>query len=248
MFNPNTSEVVRLDRQARMRTWIVARWGDSAMAPAERAERLFEEACELMQAEGRSIERAMKIAAVVYSKPAGDPAQEVAGVQTCALAYCASRGLSADTVERVELERIEGLSIEHFRERHARKVAEGLALDVDAETPTAAPEPAVYRAEGGYVWKEPVRRKLPEGGESVTIGFRVCRMMPEVGDEAAETVAALMNLGETAQTSQHAPPPDLDRVARALEAAANVANPSRARTYRNLVEVMRKPGFHGAAS
>lgn len=172
MFNPNNSEVVRLDRQARIRAWVVARWGESAMAPAERAERLFEEACELMQAEGRPIERAIKIAAVVYSKPAGDPAQEVAGVQTCALAYCASRDLSADTVERVELERIEGLSIEHFRERHARKVAEGLALDVDAD-----------------------------------------------------------------------PFEGIERAAQALEAAANVTNPSRARTYRQLAQAMRETGF-----
>lgn len=121
---------VRVGRQSRMRAWVVARWGEAAMAPAERAERLFEEACELMQAEGIEPGRLVTIARLVYSKPAGDAAQEVGGISTCLLAYAEGRGLDADAIERAELERIEGLSVAHFRERHARKVAEGLALDV----------------------------------------------------------------------------------------------------------------------
>lgn len=125
-----SAAAARSSRTRRMREWIVARWGERAMAPAERAERLFEEACELMQAEGIEPGRLVTIARLVYSKPAGDPRQEVGGISTCLLAYCASREFAIDALERAELERIEGLSVEHFRERHARKVADGLALDI----------------------------------------------------------------------------------------------------------------------
>ena len=129
MFKPDICGAVRRDRQARIRKWIVDRWGMAAMAPAERAERLFEEACELMQAEGRPIERVEAISRTVYAKAPGEPAQELAGVLTCALAHAEARGLDIDDAEVGELERIEGLSVEHFRERHARKVASGMALD-----------------------------------------------------------------------------------------------------------------------
>lgn len=130
-----TTAAVRSSRARRMREWVIARWGEAAMSPAERAERLFEEACELMQAEGIEPGRLVTIARLVYSKPAGEPRQEVGGISTCLLAYCASRAFCVDYLERAELERIEGLSVEHFRERHARKVAEGLALDVAGDAP-----------------------------------------------------------------------------------------------------------------
>lgn len=129
------SAAVRGERQRRMRNWIVDRWGTAAMSPAERAERLFEEVCELMQAEGIEPGRLVTIARLVYSKPPGQAPQEVGGISTCLLAYCDGRALDADALERAELERIEGLSVEHFRERHARKVAEGLALDVAGDAP-----------------------------------------------------------------------------------------------------------------
>jgi hypothetical protein len=54
-----------------------------------------------------------------------------------------------------------------------------------------------YYAKGGYVWKSPIKKcDDATGSTSLTIGFRVCKMMDEVGDEAAETVAALMNAGD----------------------------------------------------
>lgn len=55
-----------------------------------------------------------------------------------------------------------------------------------------------YYAEAGYVWKSPIRKANPGGGASYTLGFRVCKMMPEVGAKAAEVVAELMNTGHAA--------------------------------------------------
>lgn len=53
-----------------------------------------------------------------------------------------------------------------------------------------------YYAENGYVWKSPVHKRHDDGTTTVTIGFRVCKMMPEVGDEQAHAVAQLMNAGD----------------------------------------------------
>lgn len=53
-----------------------------------------------------------------------------------------------------------------------------------------------YYAKEGKVWKRPIETAKPGGGVSVQIGFPVCKMLDVVGDEAAETVAELMNRGE----------------------------------------------------
>jgi hypothetical protein len=58
-----------------------------------------------------------------------------------------------------------------------------------------------YYAKAGSVWKRPVHRKT-ETGTSITMGFRVCTMAPDVGHEAAETVAALMNAGDAAMNKK----------------------------------------------
>lgn len=58
-------------------------------------------------------------------------------------------------------------------------------------------EPTYY-AEGGYVWKNPVEKQRDGGGRSITLGFRVCKVCEDLGDDAAEIVAALMNAGEAA--------------------------------------------------
>lgn len=55
-----------------------------------------------------------------------------------------------------------------------------------------------YYAKDGVVFKSPVERKRPDGGMNITIGFPVCTMHEAVGDDAAETVAQLMNAGEAA--------------------------------------------------
>ncbi len=55
-----------------------------------------------------------------------------------------------------------------------------------------------YTGKGGYVWKEPVETKHPDGISSFALGFRVCKMMPEVGDDAASTLAEMLNTAERA--------------------------------------------------
>ena len=50
----------------------------------------------------------------------------------------------------------------------------------------------LYYAKDGYVWKRSIHTKV-EGGTEIEIGFRVCKMCPEVGDEVAETIAEVLN-------------------------------------------------------
>lgn len=107
--------------------------------------------------------------------------------------------------------------------------------------------PEIYRAEDGTVYKNPVRTPNPQGGETISIGFPVCRMLPAVGDDAAESVAGLMNLGEMMQAHISAAK-DAEPIARALEAAAARMPAGRAATYRRLAAVMRQPGFAKVSS
>lgn len=153
-------------RQEQMRRWISRIWGEGALHPHERVERLLEETVELAQAEklpGGILTRAVRhllqrieassafptdsgeraaikevqhalrddrvalIADAVYAKEPGEPAQEIGGISTCLLAYCAATAVSADDCERAELTRILGKTPEHFRTRHQAKVEAGMA-------------------------------------------------------------------------------------------------------------------------
>lgn len=59
---------------------------------------------------------------------------------------------------------------------------------------SAADGAPLYYAEGGVVWKRPIRTKT-DHGHSITIGFPVCEMHDAAGAAAAVSVAALMNRG-----------------------------------------------------
>lgn len=115
-------------RQDRVEAWVQACFGPAAVHPYERAERVLEEALELAQTENVSMSRIWAIAQAVYDKAPGTHGQEAGGLGTCLLAYCQSRGISADGAELKELERITALPPEHFRTRHAAKVESGLAI------------------------------------------------------------------------------------------------------------------------
>lgn len=55
-----------------------------------------------------------------------------------------------------------------------------------------------YYAKDGRVWKRPIHTKQPDGSTNISLGFPVCEMSDAVGDDAADTVAALMNAGHAA--------------------------------------------------
>lgn len=122
----------RNQRQQRTAEWIVRAFGDATVALPERVARFFEEAVELAQACQVGSGTLVRIIDHVWSKEAGEPAQEIGGVGVTLLALAATLGVSADEAERVELERVEGIDVAHFRERHNRKADAGIALRAPA--------------------------------------------------------------------------------------------------------------------
>lgn len=118
----------RDERQAAAYQWVRDTFGEANTCLPERVLRLFEETVELAQAEGLHPGLLQAVISHVYSKPAGEPVQEVGGVGTTLLAYCAAKNISADACEATELQRVMSMDAEHFRKRHDLKADAGVAL------------------------------------------------------------------------------------------------------------------------
>jgi hypothetical protein len=122
-----------LDRDARQSVcavWCAGAFGaECATSLPERGTRVLEEALELFQAAGCARDLADRVADRVFSRPAGDVAEELGqvGVTVLAAAAAAAAGLSADEVERVALARAMETPLAELRERHARKHEAGIA-------------------------------------------------------------------------------------------------------------------------
>lgn len=125
-----------MDRDGRQQAvfkWTRETFGEATNVPSERALRLLEEAIELAQAEGVTLDSVWAVAEHVYLKPAGQPEQEAGGVGLTLLAYCASRGFSADGAEERERQRVLAIDPAHFRERHNKKADAGIAARAPEE-------------------------------------------------------------------------------------------------------------------
>lgn len=120
----------RDEKQKILWNWLQSVFGDLATSKEERVARLLEEAIELAQAESFPIEKISQLVDYVYSRPPGEPFQEVGGLSVTLLAYCQCVGISAYTAEDTELFRIYTHSAEHFRERQTRKAEAGVAEKV----------------------------------------------------------------------------------------------------------------------
>lgn len=125
---------------ARAAAWVRRCFGDAAMARPERAARLMEEAIELAQAEGVPEELAAGVVRRVYSRPSGLPAQEAGGVGLCLAAWEEASGISVENAAMLEMDRVERMSVEHFKARHAAKVAVGAAAPPGVRPPIALQE------------------------------------------------------------------------------------------------------------
>lgn len=122
----------RDERQTRVYEWVRTTFGLANQDSRERALRFFEEAAELAQAEGLAPGDLFRVIEHVFAKPTGDVQQEAGGVGTTLLAYCASKGFSAEEAERREFERCLAIPAEHFRQRHRLKSEAGVAIPCDA--------------------------------------------------------------------------------------------------------------------
>lgn len=97
--------------------WVVSRLGIGAMDPVERGRRMLEEALELAQALSVTEEEADNLLIHVYGKPPGIVAQEIGGLATTLLAVSIAAHIDFEFALQKEVERIESLSPERFRDR-----------------------------------------------------------------------------------------------------------------------------------
>lgn len=126
---------VRKIRQWTVGDWVARCFTDKTLKNThERTQRLVEEVIELAQAENVPISDVYRLVDYVYGRPKGDPAQEVGGISITLLAYCASKGFSADELEEKELTRILALPAEHFMQRQKAKAEAGIAIHNTPET------------------------------------------------------------------------------------------------------------------
>jgi hypothetical protein len=120
-------KVSKVADQKEVLAWAVRSFGEVACNCDERAARLAEEAIEIAQAEGVSLEVIVRIASRVYSRPAGDLWQELGGLGITAMAFAESVGLSLSDCTEREWHRVLSKSPEWWERKHAEKVAAGTA-------------------------------------------------------------------------------------------------------------------------
>lgn len=92
--------------QQRVLEWVKACFGASSIVNLEeRNHRFIEEALELVQATGMPKDAAHQLVDYVYSRPAGEPHQEVGGVMITLAALCSAAGLAMGEDGETELRR-----------------------------------------------------------------------------------------------------------------------------------------------
>lgn len=107
--------------QTRVVPWMAACFGNEISADKiERNHRFLEESLELVQACGCTIAEAHQLVDYVYTRPVGEPPQEVGGVMVTLAALCFAQGLDMHVSGETELVRILG-KIDEIRAKQAAK-------------------------------------------------------------------------------------------------------------------------------
>lgn len=106
-MNPPTTTGQKASFQARAYDWLVACFGKTSAADKkERVHRFVEESLELAQSLGCSKEDALMLVDYVFSRPVGEPQQEVGGTMTTLAVMCALHDLDMADAAETELARI----------------------------------------------------------------------------------------------------------------------------------------------
>lgn len=109
--------------QDRCLEWANACFGPfSAARKTERNERFLEEALELVQATGLPSDQAHALVDYVYTRPVGEPDQELGGVMNTLALLAAANGLDMDQAGKRELDRVNTPEVmEKIRKKQAGK-------------------------------------------------------------------------------------------------------------------------------
>lgn len=107
--------------QSRVKPWFLACFGAEISSDRlERGDRLLEEVFELLQSGDYPQDRVAALSSYVWSRPAGEPAQEVGGVMVTLAAYCLAHGLDMHAAGETELARV-WTKVEKIRAKQAAK-------------------------------------------------------------------------------------------------------------------------------
>ncbi len=116
----------------RIARWVVDRLGEKLlMDRRERAMRLVEEVIELAQAEGIAPFEVKRVTDHIYSRPVGEPDQEMGGVMVCAHAWAIATSSNLDFLTAKEVSRIENIPAEVTRMKHAAKALAKVAIEAE---------------------------------------------------------------------------------------------------------------------
>jgi hypothetical protein len=119
--------------QRRVKPWMLQTFGRDISADiTERCDRFTEESIELVQSLSMPKDRVLQLVDYVYSRPAGEPEQEVGGVMVTLAALClATPDLEMNECAEIELARIWAM-VDQIREKQKSK-PRGSALPVPVE-------------------------------------------------------------------------------------------------------------------
>ena len=107
--------------------WAANAFGTAQMlSPQIRSLRAFEEIAEFAQCVGVPQEKLYLVIDTVFSRPRGDPQQELGGVMMTAILLCMACCADPDRVFLDELERVRKMPLEHFTKRNQEKEDLGL--------------------------------------------------------------------------------------------------------------------------
>lgn len=125
--------------QDRCDPWLLACFGAEIAADVtERNHRFFEEAGELVQSFGVTVQEAHQLVNYVWGRPKGEPEQEVGGVMVTLAALCSASGMQMHACGEVELARV-WTKVEKIRAKQKAKpkfsatpyAADPLVIDVE---------------------------------------------------------------------------------------------------------------------
>lgn len=160
--------------QDRVQPWMMACFGPEISGDKlERGDRLLEEVLELLQSVGYPRERIASLSSYVWSRPKGEPAQEVGGSMVTLAAFCLAHDLDMHAAGETELARI-WTKVEAIRAKQAAKPT-GSALPVAVE-PTPAPDADVaglFDVLRDESWDLRCFSIPTAGGDDADIGWRV---------------------------------------------------------------------------
>lgn len=112
------------DFQQRVKGWLMDCFSmEVCRDVTERNHRFIEEAIELVQSKGCTASEVHQLVDYVFSRPAGDPAQEVGGVMVTLSALCSAASIEMEKAAEVELARILRPEVmERIRAKQATKI------------------------------------------------------------------------------------------------------------------------------